>query len=220
MRQMGSWRGAVTALGCFGLALGLLGVVSLTGRSAEGQGAGARPTAVAVVDLGRVLERLDERPEREQELRAEIQRREAEAQTLLDQVQAARDALGAFEGMASNSPQVQEAAERFVELQAELRAKQEIARAVIEQKQKDLELQFFESIRQAVAEYAEREGYDIVMNDDSRRIIPLQLNQQQTQAAIGGRRLLYVADTVDITDEIATFMNNQFNAGGGAAGGE
>ncbi|MEM9082982.1 MAG: OmpH family outer membrane protein [Planctomycetota bacterium] len=171
----------------------------------------ARPTAVAVLSLGGVLNQLDEKIVREGELVEDITSRESRVKELLTSVQALSEELKMIEG----TDAAPEKAEELVLAQAKLRAEQEVSQAVIENRRKQFEIEFFNKIRTAASAYAEREGFDIVISNDADREVPVQAPSQQVQAIIASTRVLFADGAVDITDEVATFMNNQFRAGGG-----
>jgi Skp family chaperone for outer membrane proteins len=74
------------------------------------------------------------------------------------------------------------------------------------------------SIKGAVAQFAQINGYDIVLVDDSGRELSIDAQskasrEMQVKAQMNARRLLYTNPEVDVTDELIERMNNAFNAG-------
>ena len=74
------------------------------------------------------------------------------------------------------------------------------------------------SIKSAVTQLAEINGYDIVLVDDSGRELSIDAQSKasreiQVKAQMNARRLLYTNPEVDVTDELIERMNNAFNAG-------
>lgn len=190
--------------------------------SVEGQPAGvqsARPTSVAIVDVGRVLEALDEKA-------VEVQRLGAFGQKLADQVQEIQKQLDAansdLDVLPKNTPQYEDKQNEAIRLQMKLQGEKEFAKFRLNKEKQRTKLELFNKIVSAAGIYAEREGYDIVLNDDRDMTIPSeqlgQLTDPQFESFVQGRRLIYAKDAVDITDAVATMMNNQFKAGGGNAG--
>ena len=77
----------------------------------------------------------------------------------------------------------------------------------------------YKQIKEAVAELANVEGYDLILVDDSGGELGIDPNSQQSREAqilrqITRRRALYSADTIDITDEIIVRMNNAYKSRG------
>ncbi|MHC4989729.1 MAG: OmpH/Skp family outer membrane protein [Planctomycetota bacterium] len=173
-----------------------------------------KPTTVATVRLSKVLEGLEQRAEAEvaltamaETVKAEAERREAEIRNLQTQTEGADTAeqrMRLDEQLALTS----------LNYQAWLRFKQEqvdVERALL------LEA-LYRSIRKAIAEMAETEGYDLVAVDDSEGAVTWSDDarvprEAQVLQQIAGRRLLYTNPSVDITDDVVARMNNAFRTG-------
>jgi Skp family chaperone for outer membrane proteins len=169
----------------------------------------AGPSAVAVVDLTRLLDGLDERAALEQELNQEIEQRQAE----LDRV------TGAIERMGQDIQTLAEDDPNRTQRIRELRMKEIEARALRNFIQEELSLEkgrmlgnLFNKIQNSVADIAARDGWDLVLIDDSSLELPSQVNEQQMLQLVLSRRVLAAGERVDITDDVRTLMNNRFNA--------
>lgn len=200
-------------LGMLAAVIGLAaGVWRLGERTADAEAyLAARPTAVAVIDLGAVLQQLEERDEKLQELQNEGETRQVRLNEMLARVEGMQSQLEALQGL----PQYESQLEEFIKMQASVRTEQEVSQAVIALREKQFTLSFFNKIRDAAQEYAQQQGYDIVLVNDANRLIPLEVSTEQMQGLIATHRILHADSSIDITDEVAQFMNARHQAGGG-----
>jgi Skp family chaperone for outer membrane proteins len=100
----------------------------------------------------------------------------------------------------------------FREAQAEL----EVEKAVRLQN-------LYRSIKAAIAEMAEAEGYDMVVLNDSSDDVPFDREarvpaQIQILQQVTNRKILYLKPTIDVTDDLIVRMNNEYRAGQTGAG--
>ncbi len=85
--------------------------------------------------------------------------------------------------------------------------------------EKALQLQnLYKSVRQAIGTVATAEGYDIVLVNDESNDLPFDREsrvpaQLQILQQIASRKILYMNNAIDITDDVIVRMNNQFRAG-------
>lgn len=169
----------------------------------------ANPSSVAVVDLARLLEGLSEREFLEAELNKEIAARQSELDTLLGEITRLSEDIKL---MTETDPS------RIARIR-DLRLKEVQARALREFVQQQLSVEkgkmlatLFNKVEVAVCDIAARDGWDIILIDDSDLELPEIATEQQMLQMILSRRVLCAADRVDVTDEARTLMNNQFNA--------
>ncbi len=167
----------------------------------------AASCCVASLDLNKALEKLDERTEREKELQAFVTTLEAELKKLSDQGKQAEEDLKI---LPQGSPEWRNKRDEAVRLAARLQAEREASQAIALDRQKRLQVDLFAKIKDAAARFAEREGFMIVIADDSAQTIPDNANDQQVQAAILGRRLIFASPATDISEGVARMMNTEF----------
>lgn len=173
----------------------------------------APPTAVAKINLTRVLEGLNQRAAAEQavnDMRLAMSSQDEQRQRELRQLQ---EGLAELSGEALRTAE-DELAMKMLQYQAWLK---------VSDQQLDVEssLQLralYRSIRNAVESLAEAEGYDLVVVDDSSSEFALNpqssmSRQMQVRQQIIGRRVLYGRDAIDITDQLIVRMNNAWEAG-------
>jgi Skp family chaperone for outer membrane proteins len=192
--------------------LGVFRVGTVQGQPAGGT-RGAHATSVAVVDVGRVLEALDEKA-------VEVARLGQFGQQLADEVQKIqdqRDAANAdLDVLPKGTPQWEDKQNEAIRLEMKLQSEKEFAKFRLNKEKQRTKLELFNKIVEAAGTYAEREGYDIVLNDDRDMSIPPeqlgQLTDAQFESFVQSRRLIFATDASDITDEVAQMMNTQFKA--------
>ncbi len=84
--------------------------------------------------------------------------------------------------------------------------------------EKALRLQeLYKSVKEAIADLAEAEGYDIVMLNDGSDELPFDREsrmpaQLQILQQIASRKLLYLSPATDVTDDLIVRMNNAYRA--------
>ncbi|MFG0258345.1 MAG: OmpH family outer membrane protein [Phycisphaerales bacterium JB043] len=164
---------------------------------------------VATIDLEAVINNLDELPAREQALQTFINEKQSELQVKADAFEQAQAQLQAAVPGSSNYEALQIRAQRLA-LDAEL--EKQFSEQLIAQRRAQTFAELFEKINQSVQELALQRGYDIVLNSDENMITP-QGNEQQVRSFMISRRVLYSADSVDISQELLTKMNNEWAAG-------
>jgi Skp family chaperone for outer membrane proteins len=72
-----------------------------------------------------------------------------------------------------------------------------------------------EKISAAIAEVAQKKGFDLVMADQRPEVPPDQLEKMQAQqilAVMFGRNIMYAADSTDITQEVIATLDAKYKA--------
>lgn len=202
------------------LAVAIIGALSLwqfstsSATAQGGSGGTVIATRIAVLDAGAVFENLDETGGRQAELNQFIAERENEIKAITDELQAIQTELDTMQGVISTSdPKFIQLRNRAVRAERQFRFEREFARRQIEERQVQIQLEMFNRITAAAARYAERQGIDLVLADDSNVELPPVLGIEQFNAAISTRRVLHANDAIDITEEVTQMMNNDFAAG-------
>ena len=189
--------------------LALVGAWGLTSPSAQARITSmlAGPTAVATIDIDAVLQQLDERATLEEELKA----LGAELENDVNSMKAsAEEKQGDLELFEPGSPDFVRTQRELQLADAEWRLRAEFAQRVIREQQTRLQRTLFNRILDTCRDYAEREGWDIVLLDDSTEGIDPRMSAEQFSAFVSTRSVVYRNDTVDITNAVATAMNNAF----------
>jgi Skp family chaperone for outer membrane proteins len=161
---------------------------------------------VATVDLERVFSNLDEKVAADIRLQAlaDDLQKQSEAQTR--EIELLEQNLDLFP---AGSEKYQEAEEKFLEATVKLQAYVEFGRRKIDFQKGATLNRLYMSIKGAARLLAERDGYAIVVVDDS--IVELQSGTEaEMTRQISARRMLYASPRIDITDALIRQMNNAF----------
>jgi Skp family chaperone for outer membrane proteins len=173
----------------------------------------ADPTPVAVVDLARVFDQVDERADwdvRIEALRGSIQREAAMRK-------------GALEKRLEESDQVatpedrQRIRDEVALMQLRLEQWGTLKTAEVDREESLKWRSLYRNLRRESQRVAEAEGYEMVLVDDSVGDVQTASQaqaslQQQVIEQITNRRILFAANTIDITDQVIVRMNNAANA--------
>ncbi len=172
----------------------------------------AAPTSVAIVDLVRLFQSLDEMRERNDEVGREAQRLREDLETRQRQIQSRMEDL---ESMNLSGP---ERDDRILDLrmrEGELGAREQGYTALIERMEMRIILDMYPKVQATIREISGEQGYDLVLLDDrSRQVPPIGRGAQAiSDTLLKEKRILYANDAIDITQAVATRMNNNFAAG-------
>ncbi len=169
------------------------------------------PPVVAVVNLERIVNNLDELTARQAELNNWIVERQTAFDRVKQQFEAARQKL---EILPTQGAEVEQAREELLRLQIELKLQQELSQEGVDQRKALVHRDLFDKVSDAVERLAQKNSYHLVLSNDSEP--PLILGTEaQVQRQIAGRRVLYADGVLDITDELLQMMNNEWQAGAG-----
>ncbi len=168
---------------------------------------------VAVVDVERVLNQLEEIKAFNERLRAEVAVKQAELDKFVDR---ADEIVVTLNDLPPNAVEERE------RLQRDLREAR--AQGLVRQKLLEEELDIsrgravraaYQKMLGAVEQIAQREQFELVFFDDRAIPMPDGLGQADINSRIQSRRVLYSLQDIDITQRVLDWMNNQYRVGGG-----
>ncbi|MFM9958138.1 MAG: OmpH family outer membrane protein [Phycisphaerales bacterium] len=192
-------------------------LVFALGALALSPAASAAGGKVGTIDLNKVLDQLEEKAFRERQLEGFLKGLE---DGVNETGKALKQARSELDILPKNTPSYMQKREEVLRMTARLQADAQAAKLLAEEKKKSLQVDLYEKIGEATAEFAKKNAYDLVMVDDSKEKIPEDASPQQAQAAMVNRRVMFASPDIDISDAVASQMNNEFKAsgmGGGAA---
>ena len=199
-----------------GLAIGaglILGVGGAIGAGLA-HSLAAEPTAVGTVDIERVSTELQEFKDRAAAIAQGEQARFEELKAIDDKIKSLET-----EAEALPADEVEKRTRLVIEARAlanDLQTRQQLYSRESEIAQTELTRVLYEKIVAATARVAEREGYDIVLFDD--RQISLRSERandfESVIDVVMGKKVLYAAESADLTNSVLIMMNNEFAAGG------
>lgn len=174
----------------------------------------ASPTAVAVVNLPKVLQSLDERGVRQEAMTAATAVRQQQLDELTKRIEALTTELDPKTGtLKPGTADYRNKVIQLRELQVTLDARFKLLEQVLSFERGTIMRELYLKIEDAVQRIADRNGYDVVILDDTDFKLPEEAGQDDMNRAILARSVVYRHDSVDITNQIVTLLNNEFQAG-------
>jgi Skp family chaperone for outer membrane proteins len=178
-------------------------------NSANTQRPPAQPTAIATVDVVTIFEQLQEL----KDLEAQLDKNKNSRQAQLDEVSNQLKTIGAdLEAMAKGTDEYKEKVREAMEKQAVIKARSDALNQILSIDRGNMTRDLFGKVNDAISRIADREGYDVVLFDDSSFVVPEGVPYQDVQRAIVTRSLLYRNDSIDITKQVVDLMNNEYTA--------
>jgi len=194
-------------------AIGSLAVALIATAVALGQNAmQAEPTAVAVVNVQKVFNSLDEKGAIESQLKQrakKLQKQEKQRQQKIQQMKSDLDML---------KPGTQQYKQRQGKLERQVvdfEAWQKFRQQKMQQFRGVQMQNLYRKVAKVAGNVAQDNGYDIVLYDEGSPNFNFQ-NMKQVSQMIQMRKVLWSKDELNISDQVIQRMNNNFQAGGGA----
>lgn len=161
---------------------------------------------IAVVDLVKVYESLDELKARENDMKAAVAARQEEMQKLSKELE---DDAKEIQNLPPGLDR-QKRVQAFLEKQATAKVKKEVYEALLDQQRAESFRELYEKITLACKKIAESQGITmVIVNDDSVKIPPGS-STADVQRIITNKRILFVNKTHDISDEVISQLNLEY----------
>lgn len=205
---------AVVSAACVGF--GIAG----SWQTATAQGtAKAAPTSVAVINLNRILDSLAEAKDAIGRLETENQKNLAKLGEIETQIKAVKARLDALP-KGQRSPERAQLEGQFLELNVLGRARRDVLQQLQDVENGTVMLGLYNKISDAVKRYAEQQQIDVVLSDDQFVTLePEEADRPVTWKDVArysnDRQIIFAAPRIDLTDQIITMMNNEYNAKAG-----
>jgi len=167
----------------------------------------APATAVATVDIVKIIEKLKEREVREAQLEENKDARQAQLQEVADKIRLLEADLK--DGNRS-TPEYKDKIRQAMEIQAVYKARGEALNQILSIDRGNVTREMYEKMLDAISRISDREGYDIVIFDDSLFEVPEDVQYQDVFRSIVSRSIIYRHESIDITEQVVTLMNNEF----------
>jgi Skp family chaperone for outer membrane proteins len=205
MNRQGKWIAALTAM--------VVATAALQWR-AEARRAAApsgRPTVVAVVDIQRVINGLDELRDREGELAALGKELEARVEAVKLKL---KDAEEALKVLPEGSPEFAQKFDELRRLTYDLPYEAKWAQQRIDEKRGEIYAGLFQKINDGAGRLARQSGFDLVLSSDGAAEIPARGTEENVRGMIVSRRVFFASESVDATDDLIAMLNNEHKMGG------
>jgi Skp family chaperone for outer membrane proteins len=174
----------------------------------EGQAAGGlKPPTVALINVQKVINQLDERKKMEADLQVmagniqkDIQERQAEIKAIQSDMAIMNPETEAYQAKQNEG----------LKLTYEFEAWQKLTNAQAERERGIMLESLYNKVIAASKAKAEKDGIDLVLTDDQSG--PLKVKSQQAVLQMMSlRKVIYAKDWLVMTDQVAQQMNNEFN---------
>ena len=206
---MNTWfkRNAAALLAIVGISIGLFATLQASALSRKP----ASPTSVAVVDWIAITDKANEWAE----MAAQISKIGDDLRAEDSNMQKAlADLKESISVLPAGSESQQREQDKYVIQSLQHEAWTKFAENKLNSEKARRQVRMYNKITTAVAKIADRDGWQIVLWDDSRSKQPDEAKLADAAEVIGRRQVLYSRkDAVDITDEVILLLNNEFNAG-------
>ncbi len=168
----------------------------------------ASATAVAIVDLERVMNGLSEKKRREDDMKSLIGQRQAS----LDDLKKTLDGLAKqLEVLPkTDRTKMREIKQKQIETAATAEARKQALQTLISLETGEILREIYFKINDAITRVAAKDGWDLVLLDNRSIDIPDALTDREINFIIQSRTVLHASNSVDITDDIITLMNSEF----------
>ena len=188
-----------------GLVVGVCLISWAAGARASGNLTG-QPTAVAVVDIVMVLESLKEKVQVEADLKTRLERLNEDEQNRKKDLQALQ---GDLEILAPGTPAFQEKQDELEKGVIELQAWKGFQQKKLYRENAVHIENLYRKATESIGAVARENGYDIVMFKEK----PVDFSSAKPEALstlIQVRKVLWVSDELDLTEQVIQRMNNEF----------
>jgi len=169
----------------------------------------AQPTAIAIVDIMNIIDGLNERSVLEGQLEARMEARQGQLNEVVKQLEALDADIQILE---PGTDAYREKLREGLEKQAVAKARREALSQIVSIDTGSVMAGLYTKIEAAISDIADREGYDIVLFDDSSFDIPDGAPNPDVIRAIITKSVVYRHDSIDITQQVITLMNNEYSA--------
>jgi Skp family chaperone for outer membrane proteins len=166
----------------------------------------AKPTAIAVVDVVKVRNALEEAREVTAEIERELQKFQNEDKARIQEIEELRQDLDLLE---ASTPAYDEKRQDLLFKMVEARTWQEVKKAQLNSEHAIQLERLYMKIVGAARDIGQLRGFDIVMSAE-RKIDFTKANAQEIDALVALRKLLWYTEEIDITEQVIQKMNNDF----------
>lgn len=166
---------------------------------------------IGVVDLGKLGDALDEAKAINAQLKAKHDESQKKLDEVVDQLKAVQNDLKLETD--HNGVHWRELLVKAKELEMLARARKDALEQVFDFEKGMVTADMYARIADGVNLYAVQEGFDLVLVDDHGLTPPRDQGSAAAGQYIQSRHVMFASKRLDISDQIATFMNNRFRAG-------
>ncbi len=177
--------------------------------AAEGSVPYRAPANIGLVNLDTLMDKLEEAKAKKSELESKGKDRQAQLDEIVNRLKKAKQDLDL---LPPDSPQRIEKGVEVIELQAQAEGKKNALQTVINIENGKVVKDLYLKVVAAAERLAQKEGLDLVMMDDRVMELPPGGSDRDMNMAIQSKRVLFAQKGMEVTEQLATLMNNEYNA--------
>lgn len=210
------WRSPLVLIAAAGIAVLGLNVWQGQTASARSNFVASTPTSIGVVNLELLMTKLDEVKTRNSSLQAKGAERQKPLTDLSTKLEKIKKDVDLEPKDSKKRPEM--VAEGVI-IERQAQAMKQAYQQLIELDKGAILSEVYTKMTKSCEALAAKQGLDLVIVDDTSIRLPDNGDANEMTQAIQARRVLFAGKSVDVTDALASLMNNEFNAAGNAAAG-
>lgn len=198
------------------IAAGVVGGIAWTSSAYNTVQFAPSPAIVGVINLEKLSNLLNEMKDRNAVLNSKNQPRVDELKNYESQLTQSRKELNDLPPTASRDKKM-ELVLKITELEAMFDTKKRSYQQVASIESGAVLRDVYLKILAAGKKFGEQNGYDLIVLDDRGADLPENRSADDYSRVITSTKMIYAKDSLDVTDAIATLMNNDYTTSGGKA---
>lgn len=163
------------------------------------------PTVVGTVDLEATFNGLEEWDQLQVSLNQRAERMQEELQRRQDELESLEADL---EDYPQGSDKFKQAMKKFQMAAIELRGYVEFQQLKQRRFNDETIFDLYDKIKASAKKFADEQGYDIILVNDS--VVEIPENTDNILAQISSRRVLFAREQMDVTDQLIEVMNGEY----------
>lgn len=179
--------------------------------SASRENISAAPTSIAMLDLARLMNSLNELKDRNDQTLVRGKGMKEKLDEIANQIKAIEAELKDVIPKEDKTRRLERVAQKF-ELEATLEARAKGYNRMIDLDHGDILNDLYPKALAAAKDFASKNGYDVVIMDDRPIPLPDAGTVKDYNEVIQRKRVIYAKDGMDITEQVITLMNNEYAA--------
>ena len=176
----------------------------------------AAPATIGTIRLSAILDQLNQAKDMRERLQADGQAVLADLRTLEQDIQVLQALIQAGE---LRGEALLDAQQDLYEKRDILQFRRGVAQRRFDGRNGDMLVELHKAVVEAARQFAEANGYDLILLNDSAIQYGEAMSPTDLQAeVVARRRMIYSRPAMDVTDQLIVQMNNAWAARGGAGG--
>lgn len=161
---------------------------------------------IGIVDVEKVFNSLNERTDLQTQLQTYLTGLNDELKKIQADAKAAAETARTLpEGKEKN-----DAVQKAIELDATVRARQQVFEALADRRSSELFRQLYVKIQAGAKKIAETRGLSMMIATDENVQLPPGANTQETQRVIAMKRVLFAGPQHDLTNDLISLLNAEY----------